>query len=226
MWQRQNKDMRLIFRETDDQKVYASSDFHLNHDPKWTVPIWKVRGFNSALEMTDGIIESVNKTVRPNDILLFLGDFCLNTTLSQFEELLSRFYCNNIYMLHGNHPNPHYKNIYIPLVKNILGNNYTEDREVYPVQYRNIIYIGNYTEVIWNGQYMVLCHYAMSSWNEMKCGAWMLHGHEHSAVEEHLPEGRRGKILDVSWDYFKKPLSFVEIDKIMKLKNIIEVGHH
>src|ERR1035437_7546634 len=149
----------INIKETDDQKLYLSADFHLNHNPKWENPIWKMRGFNSAVEMTDGIIKSVNDIVRPNDILVFLGDLCLNTTLPQFEELIARLSCQNIYMLHGNHPNPHYKNIYLPMVKNILGENYTPDSEIYPLRYKNIIYIGHYAEAVLNGQMCILCHY-------------------------------------------------------------------
>ena len=86
----------LHFKQTDDRKVYFSSDWHLGHNPKWDVPIWKSRGFNSADEMTSGIIKSINDTIRFDDILFYGGDFCLNSTESQFESYLSRITCNNI----------------------------------------------------------------------------------------------------------------------------------
>ena len=216
----------INIRETPEQKIYVSSDFHLNHNPKWETPIWKMRGFSSATDMTDGIIRSVNDTVRWNDILFFLGDFCLNTTLSQFEELLSRFACQNIYMLLGNHPNPHYKNVYLPMVRKILGESYMPESEIFPLRYKNVIYIGHYAEVILNGQFVVLSHYALRSWNQMKHGSWCLHGHEHGAVMESSPNDITTKILDVAWDTFKWPLSFSEISIIMSKKQVKSVGHH
>ena len=214
------------FREMAEQQIYVSSDFHLNHNPKWETPIWKMRGFASATEMTDGIIKSVNDTVRANDILLFLGDFCLNTTLPQFEELLSRFACQNMYMLIGNHPNPHYKNIYLPMVRKILGENYTPESEIYPLRYKNVIYLGHYAEVVLNGQMVILSHYAFRSWDHMSHGSWCLHGHEHGVMIESSPDDSNAKILDVAWDTFKKPVSFVELTEIMNKKKIKSVGHH
>ena len=216
----------INIRETETQKIYLSSDFHLNHDPKWTTPIWKMRGFNSAVEMTDGIIASINDTVRSSDYLFYTGDFCLNTKLDQFEVLLSRIHCQNVYMLWGNHFNPHYKNVYLPMVKQILGVNYTPDSEVYPLRYKNVIYLGHYAEVILGGQFVVLSHYALRSWNVMNHGSWCLHGHEHGAVIESRPDNTTSKILDVAWDTFKRPISLSEIQMIMNKKQVKSVGHH
>jgi calcineurin-like phosphoesterase family protein len=98
--------------------------------------------------------------------------------------------------------------------------------ESYPFQYKNMMYLGYYVEAVLNGQYCVLCHYAINSWKDMRQGSWLLHGHEHSDVKNHLPEGTDGKILDTGWDYFKKPLSLSDIKKIMESKIILSVGHH
>ena len=218
--------MLLNFKDTEYQKTYISSDFHLNHDPKWENPIWKMRGFNSACEMTDAIIKSVNDTARAQDNLLFLGDLCLNTPISQFEELISRIFCQNIYMLHGNHANPHFKNVYRPLVKKILGDTYSENSEIYPLRYKNLIFIGDYAEATLNGQMCVLSHYALRSWNHMAHGSFCLHGHEHGEVLESSPDDITAKILDVAWDTFKKPLSISEIVGIMSRKKMKSAGHH
>ena len=213
----------LNIKDTEDKKIYISSDFHLGHRQPF---IWQTRGYTSVEDHDKFIINTVNQTVKYDDILFFLGDFCLNTSLPQFEEYLSRIQCNNIYMLLGNHNSPHYKDRYIPCIKTYLGALYEEGMELFPIRYRNIVYIGNQVRVILNGQFIVLSHYPLYSWDEMKRGSWMLHGHEHSAVKDHLPEGNAGKILDVSWDYFKKPLSLPEIKVIMDKKEIVSIGHH
>ena len=214
------------FRDTAEQQIYVSSDFHLNHNPKWGNPIWKMRGFTSATEMTDGIIKSINDTVRANDILIFLGDFCLNTTLLQFEDLLSRIACQNVYMMMGNHPNPHYKNVYLPMVKQILGESYTSESEVYPLRYKNAVYIGPETEMVLNGQYVVLSHYPIYVWNNMAHGAWMLCGHSHNGCPLSRGDTTHGKILDVGWDGHGKPWSMTEIQEVMNKKQILVVDHH
>jgi calcineurin-like phosphoesterase family protein len=217
----------LSFRDTEECKTYVTSDTHFNHDPKWENPIWKLRGFNSAKEMTDGLIDNINKVVRPNDNLLHLGDFCLNTNPSQFEELLSRINCQNIYLQWGNHPNSHYKNVYRPLVKKILGDNYTEDSEIYPLRYRNIIYIGNYNEVVLNGTFCVLFHYPISIWNEIKHSALHLCGHSHHNYPPTQVTSLSGKVLDVGVDgHDNMPWSIPEIVEVMKKKQFISPGDH
>lgn len=213
----------LNLKETDKQKVFFTSDWHLNHKQEF---VWKSRGYTSIQDHNNSILQITNEIVKENDILFNLGDFTLNCSIEDFELFISRIRCQNVYMLWGNHPNKHYKEIYIPCIKSYLGALYNDGMELYPIRYKNIIYISHYAEIIVNGQYIILSHYPLYSWNHMKGGSFHLHGHEHSAVDNHLPEGSNGKILDLSWDYFKHPLSFSEINDIMKTKNIISIGHH
>jgi calcineurin-like phosphoesterase family protein len=217
----------LKIRQSEDRKVYFTSDLHLGHKQEF---IWKSRGYESHDDHNTKVIETINSVVRPNDVLFILGDFCLNTTFGEFNVYIKQIKCDNNLMLWGNHNNPHEKSVYKPLVSASLDNqvyeNQEEEYQVYPVSYENVKYIGHYAEVAVDGQLIILFHYPISSWNYMAHGAWMLHGHEHSSVKEHLPEGSNGKILDVGWDYFKTPVSFETIDKIMNAKNIKSVGHH
>ena len=143
-----------------------------------------------------------------------------------FEELLGRFHCQNIYMLHGNHRNPHYKNIYKPLVKQILGDKYTDDSEVYPLRYRNVVYIGHYAEAILNGQMFILSHFPYMIWDHEQHGGICLTGHSHSSCPQTNSKGTYGRILDCGWDEFRKPLSVSEIINIVHPKKIISIDHH
>lgn len=206
----------LNLRDKDGQKIWFSSDFHLGHQRDF---VWKARGYNSVQEHDDGLINSLNETVGANDILFFLGDFCLNTTLPQFDAYLDRIKCQNIYCLWGNHNNPHERNVY----QKIVGG---DKEQRYPVKYKNISYLGHYVEVIVNGQYMVLFHYPILIWNEMKNGSWHLCGHSHYGCPQTTAENLYGKILDVGWDGHKKPLSFEEIAKIMDGKRFKSQGDH
>lgn len=223
----------LKFKQTDDQKVYWSSDFHLGHNPKWPIPIWKQRGFDSVNEMNYSIIKSINDTVRISDILFFLGDFCLNTTESQFEEFLSRINCQTIYTLWGNH-NSQVWDVYKKSVKRYLekmDDDFTatqpkDDIEIYPIQYRNLIFIGNYVEIVVDGRYYILQHYPVLIWNNQSSGVAHLTGHSHGNLPFSQPNNLESKILDVGWDLWKKPLSTKEVLDIMNKKSIYKSEDH
>jgi calcineurin-like phosphoesterase family protein len=213
----------LNFRETEEQKIYVTADLHLGHQQKF---VWESRGFESHEAHTDGVIGIINNIVRPTDILLCLGDFCLNTTIEQFNEYLGKIQCKNILMCWGNHNNPHYKRIYKPLLKTMLGESYTEETELYPVKYNNLTFIGHYAEIILNGHFIVLFHYPIYVWNEMQNGSWMLCGHSHNGCGLTKAENVYGKILDVSWDGHGKPWSLEEIMPVMENKRFLAVDHH
>ena len=213
----------LNLKENDRQKVYFTSDWHWNHQQEF---IWKSRGHNSVAEHNATIIEETNKLVGPNDILFHAGDLMLNSKPENFETLISQINCKTIYMLFGNHPNPHYRSVYLPMVKAILGDKYETESEVYPLRYKNIIYIGHHLEFLVNGQYIVLNHYPLSVWNEMARGGWMLCGHSHYGFPQSKADSLYGKILDVGWDGIKRPWSFTEIKELFSTKRFVAHDAH
>jgi len=210
----------------DKNKIFFTSDTHFNHNPNWEIPLWKMRGFTSVTEHNDAIFKSINDTVKEDDYLFHLGDFCLNTPPDKFDALIERINCQNVYMLFGNHPNSHFKNVYKPMVKSILKENYTDESEIYPLRYKNIIYIGNYYEAVLGGRFIVMSHYPLMIWNEVKNGAVCLVGHSHGACEYTNSKGEYGKILDVSYDEFKHPLSLQEVIDIVSNKKYRPIDHH
>ncbi len=211
---------RTNINDTDECKTWYSSDFHLGHRREF---IWESRGYKSPEDHTDSIISTVNDYVKENDILFNLGDLCLNTTPEEIENYLSRIVCKNIWCLFGNHNNPHEKTIYRPVRDKCTPENI---HWAFPLTYKNLTYIGHYNEIIVNGQFIVMCHYPLRSWNHLSDGSWCLCGHEHGALEETRPEYSEGKILDLAWDLYKKPISFSEIQTIMNSKKMSAVGHH
>lgn len=214
----------LKLRQTDASKVYMTSDWHLFHNPMWPVPIWKMRGFNSLDESNDFIVDSINETVSANDHMFNLGDPSLNCTESQFEELLSKIQCQNIYLMWGNHASPSWKIYQREIDKiNKWRNISNEEIEIYPFRYRNLIFIGNYAEIVVDGQFICLSHYPMNSWNNMAKGSIHCHGHIHSTKETYKFEGKK---IDVGMDYHMKPVSFNEIRKILSKLEIKHEGHH
>jgi len=227
-----NKELK--FQQTDNHKVYLSSDFHLNHSPKWPIPIWKMRGFSLVDEMNNAIIGSVNNSVRPDDSLLFLGDITLNCSEFQFEGFISRILCQNIYVIWGNHNSPSW-NLYKREVNNwfskMSGDNrvsigFVHDEnfqhEIYPFRYKNLVFIGNYVKVSVDYQKFILSHYPIHSWEDMKNGRVLCYGHQHC---ENNPDG--GRRLDVGWDRDRRPYSSDEVwNKMLKIPIMSDGGHH
>lgn len=209
---------QLHLQHNEFQKVYFVSDYHYNHQKDF---IWRKRGFSSPEEHNRFLIEKTNEIVRPNDILFCLGDYSLNCSEEQFENFLSQLNCQKIYTIWGNHNSPLYK-----IYNREVELSYGKDKEVYPIYYKQLIFLGNYVEVIVNGQFICLSHYPISVFNHGGKGSWMLCGHSHGSFKESLPEFKESKRLDVGWDVFKKPLSFDEIKSIMETKQTAKLDHH
>ncbi len=217
-----NKMHQVLKLKTADQNVWWTSDLHWNHSPKWEVPLHKKRGFDSVEEMNRAIINSINDNVAQNDILFHAGDLTLNCEENQFNYFLDSLVCQNIYTLFGNHPNPGYK-IY---TREVIAK-YGEDIHVFPFRYKNLIFIGDYKEIMVDNQLIILNHYPLLSWNAQSSrSSWMVCGHEHGEIKELLPDYPDKKILDVGWDVFQRPINFQELKRIMDKKQIFSAGHH
>jgi len=199
------------------QTIFFTSDWHLNHNREF---IFNKRGYVSSEHHTEELIKVINSQATIDDIIYNLGDFCLNTTIDQFHTLISKINCQNIYLLWGNHRAPQYKNIYMPLVKQILGAGSAYDSQVYPLRYKNIVFIGHYHEVWLKKHLFVLNHYPIAVWNELKNGAIHLCGHSHGGFELSNKANTYGKILDVGWEDHKKMLTLDEVLSYMESKEI------
>lgn len=216
----------LKFKETPECKVFFTSDLHWNHSPKWSVPIWESRGYSSVTESNESIISIINSCVRPSDILFNLGDMTLNCTEEQFEYLIGSLQCQNIYSLWGNHNSPSWHIYKREISMWASVHHIPEPVEAYPFRYKNVIFVGNYAEIVVNGTIIVLSHYAPQVWNHSGNGGWCLVGHSHGNLPTILPDAKCGKILDVGFDVFKSPVSFTDVRRIMDSKPVASVDHH
>lgn len=211
--------------ETPDCRVWFTSDLHLDHKgPRGCTPLWESRGYHSPSHMSQCIIDILNDLVRENDILFNLGDLCLDCPIEQLDRYLNNIKCKNIWSLWGNHNNPHEKAFYRPNRNKLCPDHSVQ--WVYPVRYKNMVYLGHYHEIVVNKQLIILSHYAFQIWNESHHGSWCLCGHSHGTLPTIRPESTYGKILDMGWDLYKKPLSFDEVKTIMDKKPIQKVDHH
>lgn len=88
----------------DYDNIYFSSDFHYNHQKDF---LWKPRGFNS-FEEHDKFLENEVSKLTKNDLLIFLGDFSLNSPAEQTSKLLHKINARLFYIF-GNHEAYHSK---------------------------------------------------------------------------------------------------------------------
>ena len=208
----------LKLTHNDSHKVFFTSDSHFRHNQKF---IFGSRGYKDRYEHDDALITKINEIVRPQDTLIHLGDFCLNITPSEFNEILARIYCQNILYIWGNH-NSCIRKSYEDAVTTQYGN----DIEVYPYTIGKLTYLGYYKELSVNGHMIVIHHYPHQIFNQMQKGAYQLSGHSHYTNPTTQLDNKVNKILDVGWDGHGKPLSFSEIQKIMMNKNHISKDNH
>lgn len=214
---------KLIKHKWEDRdKIFVSSDWHNFHDPKWSIPIWKMRGYESPRQSADDVIEKINSKVGVDDYLYYLGDGFLNATDEQCLEWFSKINCQNIYYISGNHES-NMQRIYrneVVCQYGILG------ADVYPLRLKNIIFLGYYQEIQIGKYPITLTHFPMHGWNRNSHGAINLHGHCHNNDESRNPKYHMGKCLDCSWDYKKDVWKISEIFDIMDTKEMYITDHH
>jgi calcineurin-like phosphoesterase family protein len=210
--------MKLLKFNNPNINHWITSDLHLNHNKDF---LYKKRGFNNIEEHNETILNNINALVQPDDILFSLGDFCLTTPEEKFEELINKINCKNIYLIWGNHPNPIKKIYYREIEKQ-----YGPDIDVYPYRYKNIVFVGYHLECIIQGKYVVLNHFPIEVWENMKDGAYMLCGHSHYSLNRTRKDSVDGLTLDCGWEGHNSIYNFNEIVSIMKTKTIRAIDHH
>jgi calcineurin-like phosphoesterase family protein len=165
--------------------VWFTADFHLGHK---NIIRYCNRPFDTVEEMNRTIFERLNSLVKTNDILYFLGDFCIGPK-ARAAELRRQIRCKKIFAVPGNH-----------------------DKDTRKLT-QEFSWLGDLAEVSINGQRIVLCHYAMRVWNHSSHGAWHLYGHSHGR----LPSLDASLSMDVGVDTHEfRPWHFDEIRDRMK----------
>lgn len=191
--------------------LFVTSDTHFNHNKEF---IYKERGYDTPYAMTDDMVNTINHTVGEDGILLHLGDFCLNTTSEQYHNILRKLKVKEIWMLWGNHNNP-------------IQRSYGGSREqVCALNYGIFIrYLGDYFSFRHKKKEFICFHYPIQTWDRVNRGSMHLCGHSHGHNQRSLPRHKEGKILDCGWDVHKKPISMLEVERIMDSKIVVPTHH-
>lgn len=186
--------------------LFVTSDTHFNHNKEF---VYKARGYDNPTVMTDDMINIINSTVGENGYLLHLGDFCLNTNIDEYFNILSRLKIKELWMVSGNHNNPHNK-----IISKELYGHYT------------IKNLGDYFTFRYGKKEFICFHFPILVWDNMHNGSMHLCGHSHHSLDISRPSNTEKKILDVGWDGYSKPLSMKEIEDIMSTKGVVKLDHH
>lgn len=195
-------------QEKSNSNIWISSDWHLNHSniagkevSKWN---GGYRNFKSTYDMNEEIIKTINKYVKWDDELWFLGDFCFggHKLTPRWRE---RINCQTFNVIRGNHDG------HIDEYKDSFTS------------------IQDYWEGQLGSHHFVLCHYAFRVWLGSHKGYLHCYGHSHSTLEKH-PNGRS---MDVGIDNaYKltgeyKPFNINEVVSILMKREIaFNDGHN
>jgi calcineurin-like phosphoesterase family protein len=193
-----------------DKKVWFASDSHYSHknicrgvsdwkDEQGNVRIESTRDFKTLEEMNDTIVNNINKVVEQEDVLIHFGDWSFGGE-ENIKKLRDRIFCKNIYLMIGNHDHHIQKN------SDSVQQLFT--------------HVSHLQDFLINNQMIVACHYPISSWNKLRRGSWMIHGHIHNKGNARFTG--EGKTMDVGMDGHPefRPYSFEEVKSLMDKRPI------
>lgn len=237
-----NKPIKL--NKNDYNEIYFASDFHYNHQRDF---IWTPRGFNTYQEH-DKFLEDQCKSLTEKDLLIYLGDYSLNTTDEQTSNLLhktkaqifyvfgnhegyhSRFYRNSLEKFWGGKPNFQIFPFSVDKTTNVGQPGIPFPKGKYC---NEITYFGEEAYFQIGNNFYFCRHMAPIIWDKMKYVNYVaLCGHSHGnliAAQHNITN--QGKILDVGVDTAIKVngsafLTINEVDNILNKKKIVIHDHH
>lgn len=177
---------------------FWTSDSHFGHK---NVLRHDNRPFKTIEEHDEALITYWNETVKPNDEVRHLGDFCFRND-KPVEWYIKQLH-GKIHLIRGNH----------------------DDKEAW--KHKHLF--ASYAEAEYlrlDDERMYMLHYACRTWRNSHHGAWQLFGHSHGSMKACSQcHGGEGKVLDV-WvgGHNYKPWNFDEIKEHMKDRPV--TAHH
>lgn len=139
-----------------------------------------------------GLVDAWNAVVQPGDTVWHLGDFAYRASPQRVRGLFE--------MLNG--------------TKHLVLGNHDHKGETQRLPW---VSINQLTEITLDGQTLVLCHYSLRVWRNMRRGAVQLYGHSHG----NLPGTRQS--IDVGVDVMSyAPVSWPEIKQRLELQPALD----
>lgn len=202
--------MTDIIKIQDPKKVWFTADTHYWHkNITYGESVWEnketgCRRFDTTKEMSQHIVEQINKYVQQDDILIHLGDWSFGG-IENIWNFKKQLIVDDIYLTIGNHDNNIRKNYLLsnPEVENI------------PAQYIFTL-VEDYIELMIDKTLFCCMHYPIEEWNDRHHKTFMLHGHQHG--NNTYKKGRLDVGMDNAYKLFGeyRPFSYEDIMKIFK----------
>lgn len=142
--------------------IFFISDTHFSHN---NIIKYCNRPFSSIEEMDDTLIENWNNKVKPNDIIIHLGDFLFYSN-NKIKNKLNKLNGKK-YLIKGNHDNRSMDNDFRNSFKYICD--YSK--------------LSKLPDINWKGTDFILFHYPIENWDGQHKGLIHLHGHVHNNME-------------------------------------------
>lgn len=192
------------------RKVYFISDTHYTHPSILYFHPWRRDACGITLEELQNdktaslikhdewLINKWNNTIRKEDEVYFLGDFCLGNRV-RTEEVLRQLKGRK-HLIMGNHD------------KSLKGlERYFESvSQIKEVKFTN----NQFKFIDPNETFCVeLCHYPMLTWNRRPHGTCMVHGHCHGSLDDFNTDSKELRV-DVGLDSELWGHEFVEVEKL------------
>lgn len=194
------------------KNIWFTSDTHYGHKNICRgVTNWKsedpaallaaTRDFTTLEDMNEAIVSNINSIVAENDWLIHLGDWSFGG-IENIDAFRDQIACKNIVLILGNHDH------HIEADKFRIRTAFT--------------HVAHYEEMSVNEHKFILCHYPIISWNGMRKGTHMLHGHQHLKGEAIFGQGKR---MDIGMDGSKefRPYHIEEVVDLLKDRISIEL---
>jgi calcineurin-like phosphoesterase family protein len=167
-------------------------------DDNGKVPLKKTRDFKNLDEMNDTIVNNINKVVKQDDILIFLGDFSFSG-FDQIRKFRDRIVCKTIHFITGNHDHH-------------VDNNRENIQEIFTS-------VSEFTLLKYGTLVFILFHRPIRSWDNMKKGVMHLYGHLHSSPEKRFGIGRSMDVgIDSNPEF--RPYNIKEIISLLEVRSI------
>lgn len=147
--------------------------------------------------MNQQIIDAINATVKPDDVLYILGDVSF-AKVPKTIQLLRQLKCKNIILIRGNHD---------PINLPEFDACFSE--------------VCDYKEISHDGFKVIMSHYPILEWNRMHHGSIHFHGHTHGTPKEI----HQYRSADVGFDATGKIVVTMS-EMIAKVKNNPIGTHH
>lgn len=175
------------------QNIWFTSDHHFGHK---NIIRFCERPFDSVEEMNEALIKRWNEKVQPHDRVYHLGDVAL-CSAEKLNSILDRLN-GQIYLIKGNHEG----------AATSCAKRFQWVKDYFELTIKD--------ESLPKGkQKIILCHYAMRTWNGSHHGTYQLYGHSHGT----LPDDPNLLSFDVGVDCHDfYPISYEEVKAVMSEK--------